>query len=77
LGIAVFDHEEAGEIYNPNVAYELGMMHLLGRRCLLLKHESLDSLQTDILMKLYKPFSGPANAAALVAAWEHLILRED
>jgi hypothetical protein len=53
-GIAVFDRGEATETYNPNVAYELGMMHLLNRKCLILKHRSLNSLQTDILMKLYK-----------------------
>jgi hypothetical protein len=77
LGVAVFDRREAGEIYNPNVAYELGMMHLLGRPCLLLKHESLGFLQTDILMKLYKPYSGPVNAGAVVAAWEPLTPREN
>ena len=42
---------------NPTVGDESGMLHLLGRRCLILKHESLKTLQTDILMKLYQPFS--------------------
>jgi hypothetical protein len=72
LGIAVFDRSEVGEVYNPNVAYELGMMHLLNRPCLLLKHRSLKSLQTDILMKLYEPYSGPVSAAALVGEWKWL-----
>jgi hypothetical protein len=72
LGIAIFDKEKAGETYNPNVAYELGMMHLLNRTCLLLKHQSLKNLQTDILMKLYENYSGPQSAAKLVQAWEPL-----
>ncbi len=75
-GIAVFDQEEARETYNPNVAYELGMMHLLNRKCLILKHRTLASLQTDILMKLYKPYAGPVSAAKLVKEWEPLRLEE-
>ncbi len=72
LGIAIFDKSEPGEVYNPNVAYELGMMHLLNRNCLLLKHQSLKSLQTDILMKLYEPYSGPVSAAGLISHWKLL-----
>jgi len=34
-GIVVFDSPEARQTFNPNVAYELGMMHLLGRECLI------------------------------------------
>ena len=73
LGIAVFDKGEPAETYNPNVAYELGMMHLLNRNCLLLKHDTLRSLQTDILMKLYQPYSGPASAGKLVKTWQPLL----
>lgn len=72
LGIAVFDREEPGEVYNPNVAYELGMMHLLNRTCLLLKHDSLKSLQTDVLMKLYEAYTGPVSAGKVVARWKPL-----
>ena len=68
-GIAVFDKAEEHEIFNPNVAYELGMLHLLGRRCLILKHKSLRTLQTDILMKLYTTFSGPVTVAKLTTEW--------
>jgi hypothetical protein len=46
-GIAVFDKADVGQKFNPNVAYELGMLHLLGRGCLILKHRSL-KLHTDI-----------------------------
>lgn len=68
-GIAIFDKAERQEVFNPNVAYELGMLHLLGRRCMILKHDSLRSLQTDILMKLYIPFSNEGSAAQLTSEW--------
>ena len=68
-GIAVFDRAEQGQEFNPNVAYELGMLHLLNRRCLILKHNSLKTLQTDILMKLYQPFAGPKCVKKHTAGW--------
>ena len=68
-GVAVFDKAEDKQVFNPNVAYELGMLHLLGRRCLLLKHKSLQTLQTDILMKLYEPFSNATDIARLTSQW--------
>jgi len=68
-GIAIFDEAERAQTFNPNVAYELGMLHLLGRPCLILKHQDLETLQTDILMKLYVPYSTAADAGRLVACW--------
>jgi len=68
-GIAVFDTPEAQELFNPNVAYELGMLHLLGRRCLILKHNSLKTLQTDILMKLYTPYEETAQVTTIIKDW--------
>jgi hypothetical protein len=68
-GIAIFDEAEEKQDFNPNVAYELGMLHLLGRPCLLLKHVSLRALQTDILMKLYEPFSTPADTIRVTTDW--------
>ena len=68
-GIAIFDKSEPKEKFNPNVAYELGMMHLLGRQCLILKHQSLDSLHTDILMKLYEPYTSTSDARSVVKLW--------
>jgi len=56
-GIVVFDKAETKQTFNPNVAYELGMMHLLGRDCLILKHSSLNVLHSDILMKLYQEYT--------------------
>lgn len=68
-GIAVFDQAEQDQVLNPNVAYELGMLHLLGRSCLILKHRALQTLQTDILMKLYEAFSDATEVRRLVAEW--------
>jgi len=68
-GIAVFDEGEVGQEFNPNVAYELGMLHLLGRGCLILKHQSLKTLHTDILMKLYREYGTAEAAGAEVRNW--------
>ena len=68
-GIAVFDKPMSGATFNPNVAYELGMIHLLGRESFLLKHKSLKSLQTDILMKLYQDYSTVNNAYSHTLNW--------
>ncbi len=68
-GIAVFDRPESNEKFNPNVAYELGMFHLLGRNFIILKNNSLISLHTDILMKLYQPYSNKNNAALKIEEW--------
>lgn len=40
-GIAVFDEPEEGNVYSPNVAYELGIMQSQGKRCLVVKNEKL------------------------------------
>lgn len=68
-GIAIFDKAEAGAVFNPNVAYELGMLHLLGRECLILKHRTLETLHTDILMKLYLEYTTIVNIRAQIRDW--------
>lgn len=68
-GIAVFDEADAEGKFNPNVAYELGMLHLLSRECLILKHQSLRSLHTDILMKLYLEYETVENAQLHTREW--------
>ena len=65
----MFDKPERNEMFNPNVAYELGMLHLLGRPCLILKHSSLKALQTDILMKLYTPFEKTDEIGEIIKSW--------
>lgn len=68
-GIAIFDEAETGAEFNPNVAYELGMLHLLGRECLILKHQSLKTLHTDILMKLYHEYKTVEDARLHTKEW--------
>lgn len=68
-GIVVFDHAERRQEFNPNVAYELGMLHLLGRTCLILKHQSLKALPSDINTKIYKDYSTHQEAAGHVEEW--------
>ena len=68
-GIAVFDRPEPGQVFNPNVAYELGMMHLLGRECLILKHSDLQVLHADIVMKFYHEYNTVRQAAQHVDNW--------
>lgn len=68
-GIAIFDKPEPQEKFNPNVAYELGMLHLLSRPCLILKHSLLMALQTDILMKLYTPYKKVTQIPEIVKPW--------
>lgn len=68
-GLAVFDQPEDEQLFNPNVAYELGMMHLLGRDCRILKHADLRVLHTDVLMKLYLSYEDVDEAAGHVRDW--------
>jgi len=68
-GIAVFDEPESAQEFTPNVAYELGMLHLLGRDCLILKHETLKALPTDVLMKLYSEYRTVSDVKSHIADW--------
>lgn len=60
LGVAIFESlvEPEAQRFNPNVALELGHMLGRGRRCLILKEDSLTSRPADIIHKLYRPFTG-------------------
>lgn len=59
-GIALFDLPEGDKDknnqYNPNITYELGMMHLQKKECLVLMHADLDNLPFDIIKDLYKSY---------------------
>lgn len=69
-GIALFDEPEDQQHINPNVAYELGMMHLLDRDCLLLKSKNVTIL-SDILAKLYVQYDPlkPGEIISLTKKW--------
>jgi hypothetical protein len=68
-GIAIFDRAEPGQVHNPNVVYELGMMQLLKRPCLILKHEGLRTMPSDLLSRLYESYGSEQEAARRVQAW--------
>lgn len=55
FGIAVFERIEA-EDFNPNVSLEVGYMFALRKPVCLLKDQTLKTLHTDLVGKLYKVF---------------------
>lgn len=68
-GVAIFDRAEAAQTHNPNVVYELGMMQLLKRPCVILKHTSLKKMPTDLLSMLYEDYSSKQDAVRKLGAW--------
>ena len=68
-GIALFDEPEKGNHFSPNVAYELGMMHLQGKECLILRHTSLPSMPFDLVGDLHKPYSRDLELEEIVLDW--------
>lgn len=65
-GIALFDEPEIKMIkgkrcqvdYNPNVAYEIGMMQAYNKNCLILQHESLSDTPFDLVKDLLVKYKG-------------------
>ena len=55
FGIAVFDRIET-DVFNPNVALEVGYMMALGKPVCLLKDRTLRTLPADLLGQLYQEF---------------------
>jgi hypothetical protein len=55
FGIAVFERIEQDD-FNPNVSLEVGYMLALGKKVCLLKDQTLRTLHTDLVSKLYKQF---------------------
>ncbi|HSN89271.1 MAG TPA: hypothetical protein VL025_21070 [Thermoanaerobaculia bacterium] len=68
-GIALFDEAEPGQTYSANVAYELGMMHLQRKTCLLLKHASLPQLPFDLIKDLYVAYERELSVRKLIGRW--------
>lgn len=68
-GVAIFDKGEAKQLHNANIVYELAMMQTLKRPCMILKHESLKTMPSDFLHKLYEPYRTTPEAVAAVKAW--------
>lgn len=55
FGVAVFERIE-DEVFNPNVALEVGYSFALGKPVCLLKDQTLKTLHTDLVGKLYRTF---------------------
>ena len=68
-GIALFDEAEKGSTYNPNVAYELGMMQCQNKRCLILKHSSLPNPPFDIVKDLYITYTKEIEIEEILSNW--------
>lgn len=68
-GIALFDEPEKGQNYNPNVAYELGVMHYQGKNVLLLAHENLPPIPFDLIKDLRKTYSKEIDFRRLFTKW--------
>ena len=68
-GIALFDEAEDEPEYNPNVAYELGVMHNQGKECLILKHSSLKSIPFDLVKDLHKPYTREIEFQKIFKEW--------
>lgn len=72
-GIAIFDHGEADQKHNANVVYELAVMQILKRKCIILKNRNVPSMPSDFLQKLYEPYGTKPQAMDKVNAWLHSI----
>lgn len=72
-GVAVFDRAEARQMHNPNVVYELGMMQLLKRPCVILKNRKLKIMPTDLLSRLYEDYATVDEASTKLHGWWNAI----
>ena len=68
-GVAIFDRAETTQMHNPNVVYELGIMNLLKRPCVILKHKKLRRMPTDLLSMLYEDYSSQKEAVRKLGEW--------
>lgn len=68
-GIALFDEPEEHQAYSPNVAYELGIMHIQNKNCLILKHDSLPAIPFDLIKDLYVNYKKDLNLKQIIKNW--------
>lgn len=76
-GIALFDKPDPNELYSPNVAYELGIMHNQMKKCLILKHQSLEKVPFDFLQRLYKEYDDGTQIRGYLIKWIKSIKRKE
>jgi hypothetical protein len=69
-GVAIFE-DRRGRGLNYNLTIEVGGMIATGRRCLLLKDMSIDTMPTDLVGMIYKAvdLADPATVTASVKDW--------
>lgn len=69
-GIALFDKMEVEQVYNPNVAYELGFMQSQDKKCLTIKHKDVvKSKFFDSLKDLIKEYNVDSEIMAIITEW--------
>ncbi len=68
-GIALFDEPEEHSQYNPNVAYELGMMHYQKKDCLIMRHSSLIEMPFDLIKNLYVTYTEKYQFEEILDKW--------
>lgn len=73
-GIALFDAVEDNQAYNPNVTYELGIMHSLGRDCMILRNISLPPVPFDLIKNLYTPYTDKVAIRRNLRLWLRQIM---
>ena len=76
-GIALFDKPEKGADFSPNVAYELGIMHCQKKKCLILKHKSLNQVPFDLIQRLFNEYDDGTQIRSHLERWLKSIERED
>lgn len=69
FGVAIFDRGESNQLHNANIVYELAMMQILKRPCMILKHENLKTMPSDFLHLLYEPYKTSSDAIEAVKSW--------
>jgi hypothetical protein len=67
FGVALFERINTN-YFNPNVSLEIGYMMSLNKPILYLKEKTLQSLQTDLIGKLYAEFNFQNPKATLIKA---------
>ncbi len=78
-GIAIFDDPEERESFNPNVAYELGIMHYQNKECLILINDRIkDRKPFDLISRLHKLYDKELEVKDLINSWiRTLLIREE
>ncbi len=76
-GIALFDKPEEKNEYSPNVAYELGIMHLQKKECLILKSNLLSPVPFDLIKDLHKVYSNEFEIKNIIKQWVLMIKAEN